>query len=215
MFPKGATVVVLITVFSGIDPHETLLKVASTTSRNVSVVLGLPAKAEKISVSAIDLRPAYFNWIYRVLNDHTKRYPPLMYNSVYGYYSRDEVVLSNVEVSTMQFYKLLAYSVHTMGKKKLVVPASIDLSKLGSNKTIADHIKGFSKIADLETTGVDVIAVHEGRGYGKAGYYWPTQFNQPINNTDKKLMEILQKLYPTIKANVSFGEVFTGSVQQV
>lgn len=211
-FPKGSKVIVLLSVFSGGDPHEVLLK--SAASRNISVLLGLPAKPQKTSISVLNLIPAYLAWTERVLEDHKTRYSPSMYKTILGYYSRDEILLSEIELSLIQFYKLIASTVHDFGKK-ILVSANIDLSRLTQNKTVADHVQGFSKFSDRKSANIDFIAVHEGRGYGRGGLYWPTQVNQPINASDPKLMQILQRRHLMISPNATFGEVFTGSVQEV
>lgn len=203
---------VLLSVFSGGDPHEVILKGAA--SRNISVLLGLPAIPVKTSISALNLMPAYLAWTERVLNDHKTRYSPSMYKPILGYYSRDEILLSDIESTLIQFYKVIASAVHGFGKK-ILVSANIDLSRLTLNKTVADHVQGFSKLSDRKSANIDFIAVHEGRGYGRGGLYWPTQVDQPINTSDTKLMQILQRRHPMVKPNVTFSEVFTGSVQEV
>ncbi|CAC5369975.1 unnamed protein product [Mytilus coruscus] len=211
-FPKGSKVIVLLSVFSGGDPHEVLLK--SAASRNFSVLLGLPAKPQKTSISVLNLIPAYLAWTERVLEDHKTRYSPSIYKTILGYYSRDEILLSEIELPLIQFYKLIASSVHGFGKK-ILISANIDLSRLTQNKTVADHVQGFSKLSARKSANIDFIAVHEGRGYGRGGLYWPTQVNQPINASDPKLMHILQRRHLMISPNVTFGEVFTGSVQEL
>ncbi|CAG2249031.1 unnamed protein product [Mytilus edulis] len=146
--------------------------------------------------------------------DHKTRYSPSMYKTILGYYSRDEILLSEIELPLIQFYKVIASTVHGFGKK-ILVSANIDLSRLTLNKTIADHVQGFSKLSDRKSANIDFIAVHEGRGYGRGGLYWPTQVDQPINASDTKLMQILQRRHPMVKPNVTFGEVFTGSIQEL
>ena len=211
-YSNGSTVVVLLTMFSGVDPHVLLLQSAKT--RNISVILGIPGKPEVTAISVINLIPAYDNWIERVLKDHDTRYSmSTLYNTVYGYISRDEIMLSAVDSRLVQFYRTISDLVH-VSKKKFIVTANIDLTRFTNNRTVTEHIEGFAKISNL-SVNIDVISVHEGRGYGKAGLFWPTQLNQPINESDTKLLQILQRLHPMIKPNTTYNEVFTGSVQAV
>jgi hypothetical protein len=113
-----------------------------------------------------------------------------------------EIYASLVKIVKVEVYHSL----------KLVIAPSVDITRFGMNRTISNHMTGFEY---LIKTFVDVIAVHEGRGYGKAAYYWPTQVNQTVNTLDPTLDRILQNTNPGWKENGTFKEWFTGSVREV
>ncbi|KAK3097383.1 hypothetical protein FSP39_009155 [Pinctada imbricata] len=102
---------------------------------------------------------------------------------------------------------------HNVTNKKLAIAPDIDLSKFGSNRTIEDHVRGLVYLAN---TSVDLIAVHEGRGYGNAPYYWPTEIDLPVKLIDPILDEILFLHHAkSWRVNGTFKEAYTGSVHEL
>lgn len=232
---NGMDVVVLFTSFSGSDAHEILLE--SATARNISVYFGMPRIPRSWEFGNVDkdLLPAYYEWVRRILGDHKYRYSnktlkvrstesaipskliriPL-YRTLKGYYIADDVNMGTVDKyeDMLVIYASLVtiVKVEVFHSLKLAIAPSIDMTKFGLNRTVKHHVTGFEY---LVKTFVDVITVHEGRGYGKAAYYWPTQANQPVKDLDPTLDRILQKINPSWKENGTFREWFTGSVREV
>lgn len=229
---RGENVVVLFTSLSGPDPNKLLLE--SAALRNVSVYFGIPPMP-RVSDEKVDteLIKAYYGWVGRVLMDHKSRYgsmsfrdytttiqhgrptaKEILYNSVAGYYISDEVSLGNPNrtKSILSAYNELSSLIRNVVKKKTAIAPSVDLTKFGSNKTIDDHVQGLRLLAK---TSVNVIAVNEGRGYGKAPYYWPTQEELPVSQIDPILNRILIRINPKWKDNGTFRDGFTGSVHEV
>ncbi|XP_062601762.1 uncharacterized protein LOC134263434 [Saccostrea cucullata] len=228
---KGENVVVLFASLSGPEPHGLLLE--SAFGRNVSVYFGIP-RLPRQSDKAVDMQlmTAYYEWVQRVLLDHKSRYTvtrfqdfstiggrtpttkKFLYDAVVGYYISDEVNLGNVkeEQSIISAYSTLSSAVKSLVKKKTAISPMVDLTKFGSNKTIEDHVQGLQVLAK---TSVDVIAINEGRGYGKAPYYWPTQEDLPISQIDSSLDKILQRINPNWRVNGTFRDGFTGSVHEL
>ncbi|XP_061177177.1 uncharacterized protein LOC133185900 [Saccostrea echinata] len=232
---NGMDVVVLFTSFSGPDAQEILLESASV--RNISVYFGVPRLPRSWEFGNIDkeLLPAYFEWVRRVMGDHKSRYSnktmelyslysvvpskPIripLYKTLKGYYISDDVNMGTVDRygdMLMIYASLVSIAKLEVCKSlKLAIAPSIDMTTFDQNRTVKDHVTGFGYLVE---TYVDVIAVHEGRGYGKASYYWPTQANQPVKNLDPTLDKILQRINPSWKENGTFKEWFTGSVYEL
>lgn len=228
-------VVVLFTSFAGSDAHEILLE--SAIARNMSVYFGMPQIPRTWEFGDIDreLLPSYFEWVRRILGDHKSRYSnktiavnwavaeapskPIrttLYKALKGYYISDDVNIGTVDRygdMLMVYASLVAIAkLGVSGSLKLAVAPSIDLTTFGQNRTVEDHVTGFGYLVE---SSVDVIAVHEGRGYGKAAYYWPTQANHTVKSSDPLLDRIIQKINPNWKENGTFQEWFTGSVNEV
>ena len=134
---------------------------------------------------------------------------------------RDSYISDDVNIGTVDRYgdMLMVYAslvaiakLGVSGSLKLAVAPSIDLTTFGQNRTVDDHVAGFGYLVE---SSVDVIAVHEGRGYGKAAYYWPTQVNHTVKSSDPLLDRIIQKINPNWKENGTFQEWFTGGVNEV
>jgi hypothetical protein len=174
---------------------------------------------------------AYYGWVGRVLMDHKIRYSDksfedytttirdrqpeakgTLYDSVAGYYISDDVSLGNPNRTILSAYNELSSLVRSFVKKKTAVAPSVDLSKFGSNQTIDDHVQGLNILAK---TSVDVIVVNEGRGNGKAPYYWPTQEDLPISQIDPILNRVLIRINPKWTDNGTFRDGFTGSIHEV
>ncbi|XP_062601757.1 uncharacterized protein LOC134263430 [Saccostrea cucullata] len=232
---NGMDIVVLFTSFSGPDAHEILLESASV--RNISVYFGVPRLPRSWEYGNIDkeLLPAYFEWVRRVMGDHKSRYSnktlelyssysavpskPIripLYRTLKGYYISDDVNLGTVDRygdMLMIYASLVSIAKQEVCKSlKLAIAPSIDMTTFDQNRTVMDHVTGFGYIVE---THLDVIAVHEGRGYGKAPYYWPTQANQPVKKIDPTLDKILQQINPNWKENGTFKEWFTGSIYEL
>ncbi|KAK7503101.1 hypothetical protein BaRGS_00005727, partial [Batillaria attramentaria] len=252
-FQSGSSVVVLFTTFAGTDPHAILLRAAA--ERNMSVFFGLPAAPQATDQSGstagsrgplgrgrglgefdLNLMPAYFGWVYRVVAEHQARYsnmtvsntPPghvsqsrrrgrqqTLYQTLAGYYGTDECCLAQVDASTPYFtlYKELGLIVHGTTGKRMAISPFIDLNRAQLNATVERHVQGFETL--VQTNQIDIIAVQEGRGAGKGCYYWPTQRTLPVSQVDKTLDKILHYLTPDLKENVTFEEIFTASNQEL
>lgn len=228
---QGENVVVVFTSLSGPDPQGLLLE--SAFARNVSVYLGMP-RAPQTADQKMDapLRTAYFAWVRRVLLDHQKRYTvgrlqhfstiggmspmtkKFLYDTVEGYYISDDLPLGNpnVSASLLTAYSTLSDMVRNLVKKRTAISPWVDLTNFGSNQTIQNHVEGLRILAK---SAVDVIAINEGRGYGRAAYYWPTQEDIPVSQLDPSLDRILHRNNPNWKVNGTFREGFTGSVHEV
>ena len=231
----GKDAVVLFTSFAGTDPHALLLHTAVLS--NFTVFFGLPRVPVAISdTSESILLPAYYEFVERVLNEHKIRYsvPQIkrkedannskeivvtsktLYDVVGGYYVSDSCNLGTVEDDSNPYIKLYSNLSSLVMKikanKKLAVAPYTDLNKYGHNKTIGEHERGFKYLA---RTGVDIIAVHEGRGYGNAPYYWPTESRSLNSTSDPTLEKILKENVNDYRGNGTFRDVFTGSVNEV
>lgn len=181
------------------------------------------------------LLPAYFEWVMRILGDHKSRYSnktitvsptiagvpskPIripLYKALKGYYISDDVNMGTVDRygdMLMIYASLVAIAkLGVSNSLKLAVSPSIDMTTFGLNRTVNDHVTGFGYIVE---SSVDIIAVHEGRGYGHAAYYWPTQATQPVQTLDPQLDKIIKKINPNWKTNGTFQDWFTGSVHEV
>ena len=194
-------------------------------------------KRDSYSSSDGDANLAYIGFVNRVLAEHSKRYDELeqtfdilnfaakkidlksllrrsLTSTLIGYYASNEINLgqSPVILSTyLQKYTKLVTVVHS-NKKKFVLSPTIDMNRSTSNSSVADHVKVFEILA---RSGVDVIAVQEGRGAGKGCYYYENQIDRPISVVDPKLDRIVRYLDPTVPKNVTFKHQFTASNQEV
>ena len=201
---------------------------------NLTVFFGIP-RATVTSPDNFDpvFMSAYYELVERVLSDHKTRYSKqqyhknhytnsngkptkTLYDVIGGYYIADSCNLGTVEDGSNSYIKLYANLSRLIDKvsnaKKLAVAPHIDLNKFGHNKTIEEHVRGFKYVA---RTGVDIIAVHEGRGYGNAPYYWPTESRSLISSSDPALERVLKANIDGYKGNATFRDVFTGSVNEV
>jgi len=228
-FPKGSDVVVLFTSFSGIDPHQVLIE--SAANHSISVYLGIPKAPTKFSPT---LMIAYYAWVDRVLSEHKSRYSvkkikssrqrtKSLYDTIAGYYSADDCDLPTVasqkiqappsaELIYLDMYTELGGLVHNVGKKFAISP-SVNTNRLMTNGTLENNVQGFEDLA--KTKAIDIIAVREGRGSGKGGYFWPVQLHKPIQETDDVLDKILHLQKPKLHPNITFSQVFQASNQAV
>ncbi|XP_076466898.1 uncharacterized protein LOC143298095 isoform X2 [Babylonia areolata] len=183
------------------------------------------------------LLEAYYAWVYRVLREHEARYGRLLkkgeasggrladdqgraeslYNSTLaGYYSKEEGYLAQMtaDCPLVAMYRRLGQLVHARSAhKKLAVAPSLNVNRAQLNGTVGQHVHGFEVIA--ATGQVDVIAVQEGRGWGRGCYYWPGQEHSVISQVDSTLDRVLRYLNPHLPPNTTFQEAFTASNQQV
>ncbi|XP_041350900.1 uncharacterized protein LOC121369889 [Gigantopelta aegis] len=234
---SGSSVIVLFTSFAGTDPHELLLTAAA--QHNTSVFFGAPALPVSDDINL--LLPAYYELARRVMVDHKTRYSkmftgdmqhfitsetkdkrrvrkPIKSKSLYdflgGYYSTDECFLGWVTSATLypKLYTRLGALAHSVGKRFAISPY-VDTNRSQVNSTVKQHLDGFQIL--VSTKSIDIIAVQEGRGAGKACYYWPTQIDDPVSEVDPKLDEVIRYLDPSLKANVTFRHAFTASNQEL
>ncbi|OWF50948.1 uncharacterized protein LOC110449847 [Mizuhopecten yessoensis] len=216
--PTGSSVVVLFTSFAGVDSNELLVRTAA--ERNMSVYLGIPEAPDTLPNH--QYMGAYYEWFSRLLVDHQQRYSGIVlrkskyktaYDAVTGYNSGDALPLGDCSTvkDALILYSTQGNTVHHHGKKFLV-SASVDLRKTGGY-SIDDHVHGLNAL--VSTSVADVMNIHEGRGFGKSCYYWPTQNALPISQVDKTLDEVLHYQNPQLKPNVTFDDFFFGSIQQL
>ncbi|XP_060067521.1 uncharacterized protein LOC132547737 [Ylistrum balloti] len=220
--PSGSSVIVLFTTFNGIDSNELLVNAAA--EKNMSVYMGLPGAppANAATVSEKQFMLAYYDWINRLMVDHQQRYKSIAvkqskyttaFDAVKGYNTGEERPLGqfNTDADMLFLYSTQGSIVHHHGRKFLV-SASVDLRKAGGY-SIDDHVHGFNAL--VNSSKADIMNIHEGRGYGKACYYWPTQNILPIAQVDKTLDTVLHYQNPQLKPNITFEDFFVGSIQQV
>ncbi|XP_033741864.1 uncharacterized protein LOC117328443 [Pecten maximus] len=218
-FPPGSSVIVLFTSYDGVDSNELLVRVAA--ERNMSVYLGMPELPPTTATSK-QYDVAYFDWLNRLLADHQQRYSAITvkqskyttaYDAITGYNTGEARPLGeSLSVKdTLLTYSKQGVIVHHHGKKFLV-SASVDLRKTGGF-SIDEHVHGFNAL--VNASSADVMNIHEGRGYGNACYYWPTQNVLPIALVDKTLDAVLHYQNPQLKPNITFDDFFAGSIQQV
>ncbi|XP_069126855.1 uncharacterized protein [Argopecten irradians] len=218
-FANGSSVVVLFTSYDGVDSNELLVHEAAY--RNMSVYLGIPYMSTTTGTNN-QYNVAYFDWIARLMNYQKQRYSAIpakkskyttAYDVIIGYNTGDGKPLGafTSDNDTLLLYSRQASIVHHQGKKFLV-SSSVDLRKSGGF-SIDEHVHGFNAL--VNTKSADIMNVQEGRGYGKACYYWPTQNALPIAQVDKTLDAVLHYQNPELKPNITFDDFFTGSVQQV
>ena len=227
---NNSPVMVLFTTFADIDPHQLLLE--SAFDRNMSVFFGLPRPfttyEHGFPKMEPSLLPPYIEFVRRVLLDHKFRYShpyehginksttsqdDNLYRIIKGYYVGDISTLDDTLKNnlTAVYYKPVVEMVHNV-KKLLAGGVSVQMNKYEKNSTVEENVKGFEELAE---TGVDVVSVDEGRGYGRGGYFWPTQLATPIAIVDRVLDESLHYQYPSMKLNITFEEVFWTSIQEV
>ena len=223
---------VLFTTFAGVDPHQLLLQTAQ--EHNISVFFGLPHAILTYDrgypeIQTLLLTP-YMAFIKRTTYDHKVRYSNManedgailkdrytasLYSVLKGYYIDDHFTLSDIYLLEnyliKEYYKPLVGMVQNVSKV-LTVGVSVQMNKYERNSTMDDNVKGFEALAKA---GVDVIAVDEGRGRGMGGYFWETELMTPIAVADKDLDTSLHYQYPSMKANVTFDDVFWTSIQKV
>ena len=139
-FPPGTPVMVLFTTFAGIDPHELLIH--SATKRNVSVYFGIPAAPHNADGVTFlqNAFPAYYDFVSRVLQEHSSRYKNTVtyikgeklsgYDVIKGYYSTDEACIALMKSSNVHLpmYTSLGKMVRKIGKKFVISPY-IDLNR--------------------------------------------------------------------------------------
>ncbi|XP_069126924.1 uncharacterized protein [Argopecten irradians] len=218
-YPKGTPVVLLFTSYDGVDSNELVVRAAA--ERNMSVYLGFP-NIPSTSGPYHDCFLAYLDWLSRLIVDQRERYSSMSFNhsifttgygAVAGYSTGEAKPLANFtnDKDILNLYSSQSATVHFYGKKVLV-SASLDLRKSGGF-SIDGHVKGLNAL--VNASSADVMNVQEGRGYGKACYYWPTQNALPISQVDKSLDAVLHYQNPQLKPNITFDDFFTGSVQQV
>ena len=175
--PAGSEVLVLFTSFAGIDPHWLLLQSAS--SHNISIYFGLPSLGTIEDDQDI---LAYYQLVYRILNEHRTRYQTNFgntkkglsfqntpYDTLRGYYSTDEVCLAAVSSTTGSFhvelYQNLGYIVHLFGRKFAISPYII-LNKYFASYSLGDHVSGFEILAETRFIDVIAYAVQQNEFYG-------------------------------------------------
>ena len=146
--------------------------------------------------------------------DKTRVKSKSLYDYLSGYYSTDECFLGWVTSSTIypKLYTRLGTLARSVGKRFAISPY-VDTNRSQVNSTIKQHTDGFQIL--VSTKAIDIIAVQEGRGAGKACYYWPTQIDDAVREVDLKLDEVIRYLDPTLKSNITFREAFTASNQEV
>ncbi|KAL3881306.1 hypothetical protein ACJMK2_027759 [Sinanodonta woodiana] len=213
---SGSEVLVLLTSYAGLDPHELLLQEA--VGKNMSVFFGLPGMLKDYDKDEIlqQYTEPYLEFVQRVISDHKLRFSGSVENKVLkGYFSRDDVNLadnSSNSRSVMAVYSQLGQIIHK-AERLLAIAPRVDLRRATLNATIEMHVAGFQEI--VRSGAVDIIAVREGRGNGRAAYYWPTQTNSPISVADPALYRVLQFRDTNVTANTTFSEYYTGSVQEL
>ncbi|XP_033741122.1 uncharacterized protein LOC117327965 [Pecten maximus] len=218
-FPKGSSVVVLFTYFDGVDSNELLVRIAA--EKNMSVYLGMP-EVPSTTGPYHQYFFSYLDWFSRLIVDQRQRYLGLTvnnsiyttaYDAVSGYNTGEARPLGqfNTDEDTLNLYSAQSGTVHFYGKKVLV-SSSVDLRKTGGF-SIDEHVHGFNAL--VNASSADVMNIHEGRGYGNACYYWPTQNVLPISQVDKTLDAVLHYQNPQLKQNITFDDFFAGSIQQV
>lgn len=175
---------------------------------------------------------AYFEWTNRILTDHADRFPSTSKNSPVGYYTDDNLALADITKPSqrraplysstlyssrkipssfyIQLYRELNALVHYQNKKFMVAPF-IDLRK-SSNNNLTDHVMGMEALCLIG--GADIVAVREGRGTGRAGYFWENQLKVPIKKVDENLFNILKRK-DGISDDSTFGDVYFASIQEV
>lgn len=237
-YPAGESVYILFTVFDGVDPHELLLQ--SAEEHKMSVYFSLPPAPMDESGFTFYVKQflqPYYEWISRILSDHKNRYTNektnkknvTLYDTLKGYYFNEDCSLLNIYENSNQFTEIetVGNLIRNIAPGKLfTVSAVIDmnihldgdsnksLKKRSPNNVIIDsHVKGFEVLAN--STVIDNVSIYEGRGMGRGAYYWSTQINSPISKIDPVLDQIIRYRNPAWKENVTFGEVFSGSNQEV
>ena len=222
---NNTSVVVVLTTFAGLDPHELLLEAAH--DKNISVYFGLPRPVtvydKGIPETDTTFLPAYKEFVRRTLLDHKFRYshpyssipPKILYTLVKGYYVEDGLTLADVHAKEIflinTFYKPVVDMLKNVNKE-LAVGSSVQMNRIEKNSTVDENVKGFEALAKA---GVRFISVAEGRGLGNGGYFWETQATKPIATVDMELIESLTYKYPSISPNATFDDVFWISVQKV
>ncbi|KAK3577440.1 hypothetical protein CHS0354_032291 [Potamilus streckersoni] len=213
---SGSEVLVLLTSYAGLDPHELLLQEA--VGKNMSVYFGLPGMIKDYDKDELlqQYTDPYLEFVQRVISDHKLRFSGNVENKVLkGYYLRDNVDLadnSSNSRSVVAVYSQLGHIIHKAGRLLAISPR-VDLRRTTMNATIEMHVAGFREI--VRSGAVDIVAVREGRGNGRAAYYWSTQNNSRISAADPALYMVLQFRDRNVTANTTFSEYYTGSVQEL
>ncbi|KAJ8315524.1 hypothetical protein KUTeg_007674 [Tegillarca granosa] len=237
-YPAGESVYILFTVFNGVDPHELLLK--SAEDHKMSVYFSLPPAPRDesgITFYVKQFLQPYYEWVRRILLDHKNRYTNgknrrknvTLYGTLKGYYFNEDCPLINIDQSSYQFIEIetVGNLIRNMAPGKLfTISAVIDMNinlhgdsnksfkKRAPNNVIIDsHVKGFEVLANSSV--IDNVAVYEGRGMGRGAYYWQTQVNSSVSKIDPVLDKIIRYRNPSWRENVTFGEVFSGSNQEL
>jgi len=236
----GETTDVLFLHSGGIDPKELLLRTASRV--DFSVYLGLPAfpyppaSPWSIDVSSMS---AYFGWVERTLLDWREKYGygdlsdksgagiggerdqkwagqsfPLK-----GVYHPSEIDLS-IPASSSSY--LTAYSSIKRMMTRLyptllfAVSPYVNANKMQVNATRTQCLDNHRQsMASLLSTGVDIVAVQEGRGVAKAAYFSKSQFDEKVKDVDPLLLTTLKYFRPGLKDDVTFADVYLASTRDL
>ncbi|XP_045206607.2 uncharacterized protein LOC123558822 [Mercenaria mercenaria] len=227
---NGTSVLLLFTIFSGIDPHELLLTTAA--EHNMSVYFGLPLPPTLYKnghVLNTSHMPAYYEFVRRILVDHRTRYSHsnsskeiVLYDTVKGYMWSDDILLTDIgkivqpnNITYTGVFKILANHIHE-NKKRFGISTYVQSNKFEGSLTLEDNAAAFSSF--VVKSDIDVISVKDGRGSAYGALFWETQTNSRIDTTDAELYQLLNYYYPSTMRNLTlktFDYFFNFSIYEV
>jgi hypothetical protein len=151
--------------------------------------------------------------IARTLVDFKFRYGTS--NSLAGFYETFEIFLPsiNTDEKMMQegYGRMNKMIKETLpGRKFFLSPYQTALRS--QNQSMDVHKSGFMTLA---RTGVDIIAIQEGRGGGAVGYFFHQQNNTRIKDLDPLLHKMIRVNMPSVKDNITYTELYIASTRDM
>lgn len=213
-------VIVIFTVFSGLDSQELLLPLAN--EYKMSVYLGLPSLSLRTHQN-LPYRDAYIEFVTRFVQNYEENLTADIYlsghdneSALTGYFwSEDFSLAGDIELPADVFFPMLkqmAQIIH--GFNKL-----IGISTTVSTNTKLPHLKledySEAMINLASQADVDVISVKDGIGSGLTAAFWQTQLGEMIQTSDVRLFNILRAEFPYISENVTYEDIFFASAEEV
>lgn len=190
-----------------IESTSAMLTVADNLG--MQAYLGAPAfpvVAGKEWMIDNEMLASHRDWARRVYTDWRTRHSS--HPSFRGAYQPYELLLGSTYTAPYTEYGLDAAALRAqVPGGQYVISPYLFLFKNGTSNTrsITQTVDGFVRLANA---GVDVIAPQDGRGTGKAAYYWPAQATQAVGDVDPMLGR-----YQLIDPARTFSEQFSASVR--
>eukprot|EP00823_Brevimastigomonas_motovehiculus_P008144 TRINITY_DN7416_c0_g1_i1.p1 TRINITY_DN7416_c0_g1~~TRINITY_DN7416_c0_g1_i1.p1 ORF type:complete len:572 (-),score=55.06 TRINITY_DN7416_c0_g1_i1:148-1863(-) len=206
----GDTVDVLL-IYSNawtVDPHRLLIDAADKLGMQVYLgMMGTPSWDETA------IMPTYYEFFTRHLKFLSESYAS--HPSFIGLYQTSEAFLGERPSPLAPVFKQIRIFMDKyLPGKKFVISPYPDLLRFvwtHSQTLLQDHIEGFKELA---RTGVNTIAIQEGRGCGHCAYYYDFEKNMTIESVDKGLDDILLYVEPSnVPPHSTFDQIFAASNQ--
>ena len=214
----GLHVMVIFTVFSGIDSSELLFPLAQ--EYNISVLLGLPSLSRHL-ISNSTVTNAYMKFMARVVESHERKFGNYSLKAkkpiLQGFFWSEDFLLSDI-LDTGDFPLAMVLQgvsniVHGLTSKSVGVSTWVSTNKRLSHSTLQLYVGALTNLARF--WDVDFVSVRDGLGSGVMAPYWDTQRATEIQVVDKGLFDVLKLRFPDMEGNVTYEDMFTASSNEV